>query len=69
MWHSILITLENGEETKFGPYDTNEELIAAIKPYCEEQVKLGNMTQLEADEILSGNSNYKILFEESTPNS
>ena len=36
----------------FGPYDTKEELLDAIKPYCEEQVRLGNMTQQEADEII-----------------
>ena len=36
----------------FGPYDTKEELLDAIKSYCEEQVRLGNMTQQAADEII-----------------
>lgn len=29
-----------------------EELLDAIKPYCEEQVRLGNMIQQEADDII-----------------
>jgi hypothetical protein len=37
----------------FGPYSTTEELLAAIKPFCEEQIALGNMTQSEANEIMA----------------
>lgn len=45
--------IASDKETKvFGPYDTKEELLDAIKSYCEEQVRLGNMTQQEADEII-----------------
>ena len=45
--------IASDKETKvFGPYDTKEELLDAIKSYCEEQVRLGNMTQKEADEII-----------------
>ncbi|GGH18578.1 hypothetical protein GCM10008013_14630 [Paenibacillus segetis] len=51
--YSVDITLDNGEATSFGPYDTKEELLAKVKPYCEQQVKQGNMTQKEADEILN----------------
>ena len=47
------IDLENGETIDFGPYDTKEECYAAVKAYCDEQVKAGKMTQQEADEILS----------------
>jgi len=47
------VQLDNGETAHFGPYDTKEELLAEMKPYCEEQVKAGNMTQKEADELLS----------------
>lgn len=47
------VAIASDKETKvFGPYDTKEELLDAIKPYCEEQVRLGNMTQQEADEII-----------------
>ena len=49
----LYIKLDNGEERTFGPYETEEELLAAVKPFCEEQVKLGNMKQSEADEIIS----------------
>lgn len=45
--------IASDKETKvFGPYDTKEKLLDAIKSYCEEQVRLGNMTQQEADEII-----------------
>ena len=49
----LYIKLDNGEEHTFGPYETKEELLAEVKPFCEEQVKLGNMTQSEADEIIN----------------
>lgn len=38
---------------QFGPYDTKDEMLAVIEPFCREQVKSGNMSQQEADEILS----------------
>ena len=47
-----MVKLDNGEEKTFGPYATNAEMLAAVKPFCEEQVKLGNLTQQEAVEIL-----------------
>jgi beta-lactamase regulating signal transducer with metallopeptidase domain len=47
------IALGTGKTVDFGPYDTKEECYAAIKAYCDEQVKAGNMTQQEADGILS----------------
>ena len=47
------VAIASDKETKvFGPYDTKEELLDAIKPYCEEQVRLGNMIQQEADDII-----------------
>lgn len=49
----LYVKLDNGEERTFGPYETNAEMLAAVKPFCTEQVKLGNMKQSEADEILS----------------
>lgn len=49
----LYVKLDNGEEHTFGPYETNAEMLAAVKPFCTEQVKLGNMKQSEADEILS----------------
>ena len=48
----LYIRLANGEEKTFGPYETSEELLAAVRPFCMQQVQLGNMTQSEADEIL-----------------
>ncbi len=50
---TLYIRLENGEEKHFGPYETAEELLNVVKPFCEEQVKNGNMKQSEYDEILS----------------
>lgn len=47
------LTLKNGEIIDFGTYDTKEECLAAIKAYCDEQVKSGNLTQQEADDILT----------------
>lgn len=47
------LDLENGETIDFGTYDTKEECYAAIKAYCDEQVKAGNITQQKADQILS----------------
>ena len=51
--NSIYILLSNGEGKMFGPYETGEELLSAVGPFCAEQVKLGNMEQSEADEILN----------------
>ncbi|MDD7447341.1 MAG: hypothetical protein PUK79_13145, partial [Clostridiales bacterium] len=48
----LYIRLANGEGKTFGPYETDEELLAAVRPFCMQQVQLGNMTQSEADEIL-----------------
>ena len=46
------IKLDDGAEMTFGPYESNAEMLENVKPFCEEQVKLGNMTQKEADDIL-----------------
>ncbi len=50
--YAVAIVNDEGVEAQFGPYDTKEELLAQVRPYCEEQVKAGKMTQQEADEIL-----------------
>ena len=52
----LYIKLDNGKEYTFGPYETDEALLAAVKPFCEKQVRLGNMTQSEADEIIARHS-------------
>ena len=52
----LYVKLDNGEEYPFGPYETNEELLAAVKPFCEKQVRLGNMEQSEANEIIARHS-------------
>lgn len=49
----VAIALDNGETVTFGPYDTTEELLADLKPFCEEQVALGKMAQSEADEMIA----------------
>ena len=49
----ICIKLSNGEEKTFGPYETNEEMLAVVKPFCEKQVRSGNMTKKEAEQIIS----------------
>lgn len=51
--YQLFVKLDNGDEKTFGPYKTANELLAVVKPFCEEQVKLGNMQQSEADEIIS----------------
>ena len=52
----LYIKLDNGKEYTFGPYETDEALLAAVKPFCEKQDRLGNMTQSEADEIIARHS-------------
>ena len=49
----LIIQLADGEEYTFGPYETDEEMLAAATLFCEEQVKQGNTTQTEAVEIIS----------------
>ena len=51
--YQLFVKLDNGDEKFFGPYETTNELLEVVKPFCEEQVKLGNMEQSEADEIIS----------------
>ena len=51
--YELFVTLENGEEKLFGPYETHSELHAAVESFCNDQVKLGNMDQSEAREIVS----------------
>ncbi len=48
---------DNAEPIVFGPYETREQLIEAVKPYCEEQVQAGNMTRDEADKIIADAAN------------
>jgi beta-lactamase regulating signal transducer with metallopeptidase domain len=51
--HGGSIMFGNGETKDLGSYATKEEAFAAAKAFCDEQVKVGNMTQQEEDEILS----------------
>lgn len=52
-FYDYFVKLENGEEKLFGPYETPDELLAAVESFCNDQVKLGNMDQSEAREIVS----------------
>lgn len=45
--------LENGEERFLEPYETTDELLATVESFCNDQIKLGNMDQSEAHEIVS----------------
>jgi beta-lactamase regulating signal transducer with metallopeptidase domain len=47
------LVLDSGETKDLGLYATKEEAFAAAKAFCDEQVKIGTMTQQEADEILN----------------
>ena len=51
--YDYFVKLENGKEKLFGPYETPDELLAAVEAFCNDQVKLGNMDQSEAREIVS----------------
>lgn len=47
------IELTNGAEAHIGPYDTKEEMLETLESYCEEQVRMGNLSQSDADAMLS----------------
>ena len=49
---SLSVKLLDGEEVTFGPYATEDELLAEVEPFCKEQVANARMTQAEADEII-----------------
>lgn len=51
--YQLFIQLDNGDEKYFGPYETAKELLTVVKPFCEEQVELGNMKQSEAQQIIN----------------
>lgn len=46
------ILLKDGTEKVFGPYQNAEEMLSEVKPFCEQQVEIGNMAQEEMDEII-----------------
>lgn len=50
--YELFVTLENGTQQWIGPYETPGQLLAAVESFCDEQVKLGNMDQQEAGEII-----------------
>lgn len=51
--HGMTISDDNGNISDIGPYDTKEELLAAIKLYCERQVKAGKLTPIEAEKLIN----------------
>ncbi len=53
----MTIANDNSEPVVFGPFETKEQLLEAVKPYCEKQVQSGNMTRDEADNIISNAAN------------
>lgn len=46
------IRLADGTEKVFGPYKTAAEMLSYVKPFCEEQVRLGNLSQQESDDMI-----------------
>lgn len=44
--------MKDGTEKVFGPCKTTYEMLFYVKPFCEEQVMAGNLSQDEADEII-----------------
>jgi hypothetical protein len=48
------LSFGNGGAIDLGSFATAEQRLAAVKAFCDEQVKEGNMTQQEADGILDG---------------
>ncbi len=53
---SLSVKLKDGATKDFGPFSAAEEMLKAVKPFCEEQLKLGNMTQKDFDEIITAYS-------------
>ena len=50
--YGIVITTESGEVIDVGSFNSEEELLEALEPYCKKLVEEGKITQKEADEIL-----------------
>lgn len=55
--YEVSITLLDGEEAHFGPYDEADELLEKVEPFCKEQIENGNMDQKELDEIVNKYTN------------
>lgn len=51
--HSYSVRLQSGVTVSFGPFGTQAEVIEAAKTYCDAQVAAGQMTQAEANQVLS----------------
>lgn len=51
--YGAVFTGDNGEQIEFGPYETEEELLSVLEPYCEDLIKSGEMTQEEVDELMN----------------
>jgi beta-lactamase regulating signal transducer with metallopeptidase domain len=49
--YTAALSFGNGDIKYFNSYTTKEELFAAVKAFCDKQVKAGEMTQQEADRI------------------
>lgn len=43
------VTDEDGEIFDLGTFSSEEDRLAAVRQYCEQQVKAGKMSQNEAD--------------------
>lgn len=50
--YGAAITEENGEVSDLGTFSSEEGRLAAVKQYCEQQVRAGRISQSEANEII-----------------
>lgn len=51
--YCVVFTDDNGNENEIGPYETKEELLSVLEPYCENLLNSGEMTREEADELMN----------------
>ena len=51
--YGVAFVDETGKSHDIGSYDTKAGLLKTLKPYCEELVQKGEMTQAEADALLA----------------
>lgn len=49
---TLCVKLSNGEKAVIGPYENADEMADAVKTFCEEEVRKGNLDAKEASEIM-----------------
>ena len=51
--YTTTIMDQKGQEINLGSFPTEEERSTAIRNYCDEQIKLGNMTKEYAENLIN----------------